>query len=92
MYGVLTVLIGHSAEVTERLSLPPGAFRPPPKSTRRSCGSGSTLPTPAREGPALFSRARRERFHAPAEDAGQRALGLPGRSGSRRPRPSPLRA
>ncbi|OFV94355.1 MAG: ribosomal RNA small subunit methyltransferase A [Acidobacteria bacterium RIFCSPLOWO2_02_FULL_64_15] len=30
-YGVLTVLIGHSAEATELLSLPPGAFRPVPK-------------------------------------------------------------
>jgi len=30
-YGVLTVLIGHSAEVTRVLDLPPGAFRPAPK-------------------------------------------------------------
>jgi 16S rRNA (adenine1518-N6/adenine1519-N6)-dimethyltransferase len=30
-YGVLTVLIGHSAQVTDLLSLPPGAFRPAPK-------------------------------------------------------------
>jgi 16S rRNA (adenine1518-N6/adenine1519-N6)-dimethyltransferase len=30
-YGVLTVLIGHSAEVSELFSLPPGAFRPVPK-------------------------------------------------------------
>lgn len=30
-YGVLTVLIRHTAEVTKVLSLPPGAFRPAPK-------------------------------------------------------------
>ncbi|HZR26340.1 MAG TPA: 16S rRNA (adenine(1518)-N(6)/adenine(1519)-N(6))-dimethyltransferase RsmA [Vicinamibacterales bacterium] len=30
-YGVLTVLIGHRASVERVLSLPPGAFRPPPK-------------------------------------------------------------
>ncbi len=30
-YGVLTVLIGHIAEVAKVLSLPPGAFRPAPK-------------------------------------------------------------
>src|SRR5204862_4810134 len=30
-YGVLTVLIGHSAEVRRVLELPPGAFRPAPK-------------------------------------------------------------
>jgi 16S rRNA (adenine1518-N6/adenine1519-N6)-dimethyltransferase len=30
-YGVLAVLIGHSARVERVLSLPPGAFRPPPK-------------------------------------------------------------
>jgi 16S rRNA (adenine1518-N6/adenine1519-N6)-dimethyltransferase len=30
-YGVLTVLIGHSARVTRLLALPPGAFRPAPK-------------------------------------------------------------
>jgi 16S rRNA (adenine1518-N6/adenine1519-N6)-dimethyltransferase len=29
-YGVLTVLIRHAAEVSKVLSLPPGAFRPPP--------------------------------------------------------------
>ena len=30
-YGVLTVLTGLTADVTRVLSLPPGAFRPPPK-------------------------------------------------------------
>jgi 16S rRNA (adenine1518-N6/adenine1519-N6)-dimethyltransferase len=30
-YGVLTVLIRHSADVTRVLALPPGAFRPAPK-------------------------------------------------------------
>jgi 16S rRNA (adenine1518-N6/adenine1519-N6)-dimethyltransferase len=30
-YGVLTVLIRHAAEVSKILSLPPGAFRPPPR-------------------------------------------------------------
>jgi 16S rRNA (adenine1518-N6/adenine1519-N6)-dimethyltransferase len=29
-YGVLTVLVRHSATVTRELELPPGAFRPPP--------------------------------------------------------------
>ncbi len=30
-YGVLTVLIGHSAAIEPLFDLPPGAFRPPPK-------------------------------------------------------------
>lgn len=30
-YGVLTVLIGHQADIGKVLSLPPGAFRPAPK-------------------------------------------------------------
>ena len=30
-YGVLTILIGHSAQVRRVLALPPGAFRPAPK-------------------------------------------------------------
>jgi len=30
-YGVLTVLVRHSADVVRLLELPPGAFRPPPK-------------------------------------------------------------
>jgi 16S rRNA (adenine1518-N6/adenine1519-N6)-dimethyltransferase len=30
-YGVLSVLIGHRADVARLLALPPGAFRPPPK-------------------------------------------------------------
>jgi 16S rRNA (adenine1518-N6/adenine1519-N6)-dimethyltransferase len=30
-YGVLTVLVGHSAAATRLLNLPPGAFRPAPK-------------------------------------------------------------
>jgi 16S rRNA (adenine1518-N6/adenine1519-N6)-dimethyltransferase len=30
-YGVLSVLIGHTAEIRKVLSLPPGAFRPAPK-------------------------------------------------------------
>jgi 16S rRNA (adenine1518-N6/adenine1519-N6)-dimethyltransferase len=30
-YGVLSVLVGHAADLTQLLSLPPGAFRPAPK-------------------------------------------------------------
>src|SRR5262252_186845 len=30
-YGVLAVLIGHRAKVERLMTLPPGAFRPPPK-------------------------------------------------------------
>ena len=32
-YGVLTVLLGRRAQMTHLLTLPPGAFRPPPKVT-----------------------------------------------------------
>ena len=32
-YGVLTVLLGRRARMTHLLTLPPGAFRPPPKVT-----------------------------------------------------------
>jgi len=30
-YGVLSILVQHTADVERLLSLPPGAFRPPPK-------------------------------------------------------------
>ena len=37
-YGVLTVMTTMHARVARLLDLPPGAFQPAPRSTRRSSG------------------------------------------------------
>jgi 16S rRNA (adenine1518-N6/adenine1519-N6)-dimethyltransferase len=54
-YGVLTVLIGHAAEVTSVLSLPPGAFRPPPKVQSAVVRLQFHAPNPPVSDPALFT-------------------------------------
>jgi 16S rRNA (adenine1518-N6/adenine1519-N6)-dimethyltransferase len=46
-YGVLAVLIRHAADITRRLSLPPGAFRPAPKVRSTVVGLRFHPPAPA---------------------------------------------
>ena len=54
-YGVLSVLIGHSAKVRRLLALPPGAFRPPPKVQSAVVRLEFHPPDPAARDAALFA-------------------------------------
>jgi 16S rRNA (adenine1518-N6/adenine1519-N6)-dimethyltransferase len=54
-YGVLTVLVRHSASVARVLSLPPGAFRPPPKVHSAVVVLRFHLPDPPVRDAAIFA-------------------------------------
>jgi 16S rRNA (adenine1518-N6/adenine1519-N6)-dimethyltransferase len=54
-YGVLTVLIRHAADVSSVLSLPPGAFRPPPKVQSAVVRLRFHPPEPAVSDPKVFT-------------------------------------
>jgi 16S rRNA (adenine1518-N6/adenine1519-N6)-dimethyltransferase len=53
-YGVLSILIGHSASAEIVLKLPAGAFRPPPKVLSALARLRFHAPEPAVRDPALF--------------------------------------
>jgi 16S rRNA (adenine1518-N6/adenine1519-N6)-dimethyltransferase len=55
-YGVLSILIGHAADVDTVLKLPAGAFRPPPKVLSSLVRVRFREPRPAVKDPALFAR------------------------------------
>jgi len=61
-YGVLTVLLGMSAEVTRLLELPPGAFRPQPKVRSTLVGLRFRMPSPPVAHPAMVDRLVRVAF------------------------------
>ena len=61
-YGVLTVLIGHSAEVRRVLELPPGAFRPAPKVRSTVVGLRFHAPVPPVRDPQAFDALVRAAF------------------------------
>ena len=54
-YGVLTVLIGHSAKIRRLMALPPGAFRPVPKVQSAVVRLEFHAPEPAAGNPELFA-------------------------------------
>jgi 16S rRNA (adenine1518-N6/adenine1519-N6)-dimethyltransferase len=54
-YGVLSVLIGHSAKVRRLMALPPGAFRPPPKVHSAVVRLEFHAPDPAARDAAVFA-------------------------------------
>jgi 16S rRNA (adenine1518-N6/adenine1519-N6)-dimethyltransferase len=54
-YGVLSVLVQHTADVERLLALPPGAFRPPPKVRSALVRVRFRAPRPAPDNPELFS-------------------------------------
>jgi 16S rRNA (adenine1518-N6/adenine1519-N6)-dimethyltransferase len=54
-YGVLTVLIRHSAEVRRLLVLPPGAFRPAPKVQSALVRLRFHRPDPGVRDPTMFA-------------------------------------
>ena len=55
-YGVLSILIGHAADVDTVLKLPAGAFRPPPKVLSSLVRLRFRESRPAVKDPALFAR------------------------------------
>ena len=55
-YGVLSILIGHAADVETVLKLPAGAFRPPPKVLSSLVRLRFRAPRPAVRDLALFAR------------------------------------
>jgi 16S rRNA (adenine1518-N6/adenine1519-N6)-dimethyltransferase len=54
-YGVLSILVQHTADVERLLSLPPGAFRPPPKVRSALVRVRFREPRPPADNPALFA-------------------------------------
>ena len=54
-YGVLSILVQHTADVERLLSLPPGAFRPPPKVRSALVRVRFREPRPPADDPALFA-------------------------------------
>jgi 16S rRNA (adenine1518-N6/adenine1519-N6)-dimethyltransferase len=54
-YGVLSILVQHTADVERLLSLPPGAFRPPPKVRSARVRVRFRAPRPPAEDPATFA-------------------------------------
>jgi 16S rRNA (adenine1518-N6/adenine1519-N6)-dimethyltransferase len=61
-YGVLTVLIGHRAAVERLLTLPPGAFRPPPRVHSAVVRLRFHEPEPAVRDQRLFARVTQAMF------------------------------
>src|SRR5262245_52570833 len=54
-YGVLTVLIRHSADIERALDLPPGAFRPPPRVDSTLVRLGFHAPDPPVQDREVFA-------------------------------------
>lgn len=54
-YGVLSILVQHTADVERLLSLPPGAFRPPPKVRSALVRVRFREPRPAADDPEMFA-------------------------------------
>jgi 16S rRNA (adenine1518-N6/adenine1519-N6)-dimethyltransferase len=54
-YGVLSILVQHTADVQRLLTLPPGAFRPPPKVRSALVRVRFRQPRPPANSPATFT-------------------------------------
>jgi 16S rRNA (adenine1518-N6/adenine1519-N6)-dimethyltransferase len=55
-YGVLSILVQHTSDVSRLLALPPGAFRPPPRVHSALVRIRFRPPIPPAADPALFTR------------------------------------
>jgi 16S rRNA (adenine1518-N6/adenine1519-N6)-dimethyltransferase len=54
-YGVLSILVQHTADVERLLALPPGAFRPPPKVRSALVRVRFRGPRPPADDPEIFT-------------------------------------
>jgi 16S rRNA (adenine1518-N6/adenine1519-N6)-dimethyltransferase len=91
-YGVLSILIGHAADVETVLKLPAGAFRPPPKVLSSLVRLRFRAPHPPVKDPALFAALVQAVFTRRRKTLVNALLALDGRGGPPLPRPGEMLA
>ena len=87
-YGVLSILIGHAADVETVLKLPAGAFRPPPKVLSSLVRLRFRAPRPPVNDAALFSRLVQAVFTRRRKTLANALLALDGHAGPPLSRPA----
>lgn len=87
-YGVLSILIGHAADVETVLKLPAGAFRPPPKVLSSLVRLRFRAPSPPVRDLAFFRSLVQAVFTRRRKTLANALLALDGRSGGPFPRPA----
>ena len=87
-YGVLSILIGHAADVETVLKLPAGAFRPPPKVLSSLVRLRFRAPHPPVHDAGLFGALVQAVFTRRRKTMANALLALDGRSGPPLPRPA----
>lgn len=87
-YGVLSILIGHAADVETVLKLPAGAFRPPPKVLSSLVRLRFRAPHPPVHDAAMFGAIVQAVFTRRRKTMANALLGLDGRAGPPLPRPA----
>ena len=87
-YGVLSILIGHAADVETVLKLPAGAFRPPPKVLSSLVRLRFRAPHPPVKDAAFFGALVQAVFTRRRKTLANALLALDGRSGPTLPRPT----
>jgi 16S rRNA (adenine1518-N6/adenine1519-N6)-dimethyltransferase len=91
-YGVLSVLIGHAADVDTVLKLPAGAFRPPPKVLSSLVRLRFRAPTPPVQDLKFFAWMVQAVFTRRRKTMANALLALDGRTGPPFPRPAEMLA
>ena len=91
-YGVLSILIGHAADVDTVLKLPAGAFRPPPKVLSSLVRLRFRAPTPPVRDLKFFRWMVQAVFTRRRKTLANALLALDGRSGPPFPRPAEMLA
>ncbi len=91
-YGVLSILIGHAADVDTVLKLPAGAFRPPPKVLSSLVRLRFRAPTPPVQDLKFFRWMVQAVFTRRRKTLANALLALDGRSGPPFPRPAVMLA
>jgi 16S rRNA (adenine1518-N6/adenine1519-N6)-dimethyltransferase len=87
-YGVLSILIGHAADVETVLRLPAGAFRPPPKVLSSLVRLRFRAPHPPVHDAAMFGALVQAVFTRRRKTMANALLALDGRAGPPLPRPA----
>jgi 16S rRNA (adenine1518-N6/adenine1519-N6)-dimethyltransferase len=87
-YGVLSILMGHAADVETVLKLPAGAFRPPPKVLSSLVRLRFRAPTPPVKDAAFFGALVQAVFTRRRKTLANALLALDGRSGPPFPPPA----
>ncbi len=91
-YGVLSILIGHAADVDTVLKLPAGAFRPPPKVLSSLVRLRFRAPTPPVQDLKFFRWMVQAVFTRRRKTLANALLALDGRIGPPFPRPAEILA